>query len=47
MFIYCRDDGGFLTLSEDEKVALLRGSIHVVPYRAVRTLLHQRRVELL
>ena len=47
VFIYCRDDGGFLTLSEDEKVALLRGSIHVVPYRAVRTLLHQRRVELL
>ena len=47
VFIYCRDDGGFLTLSEDEKVALLRGSIHVVPYRAVRTLLHQGRVELL
>lgn len=47
VFIYCCDDGGFLTLSEDEKVALLRGSIHVVPYRAVRTLLHQHRVELL
>lgn len=47
VFIYCRDDGGFLTLSADEKVALLRGSIHVVPYRAVRTLLHQGRVELL
>ncbi|WFD39751.1 GINS complex subunit [Malassezia japonica] len=47
VFVYCREDCGPLRLPDGEPAVLARGTIHLLRYRAVRTLLHQRRVELL
>lgn len=47
VFVYCREDCGPILLPGGEPVALARGSIHLLQYRLVRTLIAQRRVDLL
>ena len=36
-----------LTNFSDNSIPLMKGTIHLLPYRTIRTLLHQHRVELL
>lgn len=48
VFVHCREDCGPVRLSDEEPAAMLaKNSIHFLRYQTVRTLLEQRRVDLL